>query len=109
MKYFLPNQLYSDIYSAKWFCIILLFVIGFSILFFTAKKKYLNVLISYILYVFLLNTVKVSIFYHPLDFLMLKKKIAKCLYQTGTLSGGNLCKVSSCQVNKFFKNIQRQS
>ena len=31
-----------------------------------------NILISYILYVFLLNTVKVSIFYHPLDFLMLK-------------------------------------
>lgn len=43
-----------------------------------------------------------------LDFLMLKKKIAKCLYQSGTLSGGNLCKVSCCQVNKFFKNIQRQ-
>ena len=43
-----------------------------------------------------------------LDFLMLKKKIAKCLYQTGTLSGGNLCKVSCCQVNKFFKNIRRQ-
>lgn len=43
-----------------------------------------------------------------LDFLMLKKKIAKCLYETGTLSGGNLCKVSCCQVNKFLKNIQRQ-
>ena len=43
-----------------------------------------------------------------LDFLMLKETMANCLYQTGTLSGGNLCKVSCCQVNKFLKNIQRQ-
>ena len=31
-----------------------------------------NIFISYILYVFLLKTVKVSVFYHPPDYLMLK-------------------------------------
>lgn len=40
----------------------------------------------------------------PLDFPMLKKKIAKCLYQTGNLIGGKLHKVSWCQVNK--KNLK---
>lgn len=63
-KYFLPEQLYSDIYSAKWFCIILLLVTGVLTVLFTAKKKYLGVLVTYIAFVTIFSGFGTKLFYN---------------------------------------------
>lgn len=63
-KYFLPAQLYSDISGAKWFCIILLFVTAISGILFTAKKKYLGVLLTYVAFVTIFSAFGTKLFYN---------------------------------------------
>ncbi len=63
-KYFLPAQLYSDIYAAKWFCIILLFITGILTILFTSKKKYLGVFVTYVSFVMIFSAFGTKLFYN---------------------------------------------
>ena len=63
-KYFLPAQLYSDIYSAKWFCIILILAAGVSIILLTAKQKKLGVFITYVAFISILSAFGTKLFYN---------------------------------------------
>ena len=63
-KYFLPAQLYSDIGGAKWFCIVLLFLTSISVIGFTAKKKYMAVLVTYIAFVTVFSAFGTRLFYN---------------------------------------------
>lgn len=57
-KFYLPTELYLDIYSAKWFCIILLFVFGVASIVFAARKtekSKVGVFVSYVLLIAILS------------------------------------------------------
>ena len=63
-KYFLPKQLYLDIYSAKWFCIFLFFTTGLLSIIFTLKKKYLNVFLTFVIFITAVAAFGTKIFYN---------------------------------------------
>ncbi|MBO6088030.1 glycosyltransferase family 39 protein [bacterium] len=63
-KYFLPAQLYSDILSAKWFCIILLGIFGVSSIIFAFKHKFKCVFASYVVFIMFLTAFGTPIFYN---------------------------------------------
>lgn len=64
MKYFLPEQIYLDIVELKWFSIILLFLTGFALFFFTKKKQKSAVLATFIAFVTILSAFGTRIFYN---------------------------------------------
>ncbi len=64
IKYFLPPQIYSVIYPAKWFVIALLFFTSVLIILFTAKKKHVGVLATYIAFMTVLSAFGTKLFYN---------------------------------------------
>ena len=64
MKYFLPKQLYLDIYSAKWFCIFLFFTAGLLSIIFTLKKKYINVFLTFVIFITIISAFGTKFFYN---------------------------------------------
>lgn len=66
-KYFLPEQLYLDIYSAKWFCIILLFVFGLTSIIFASRKTEKvrwGVFASYVIFIAILSAFGTKLFFN---------------------------------------------
>lgn len=64
IEYFLPSQIYSAVYPAKWFVIALLFFTSVSILLFTVKKKYMGVLATYIAFITVVSAFGTKLFYN---------------------------------------------
>lgn len=62
-KYFLPEQLYADILSAKCFCLALLFVISISSILFAVKKKPVGVFLIYVAFIALISGFESKEFY----------------------------------------------
>ena len=62
--YFLPEEIYSAIYCAKWIVIILSFLTAISILFFTIKKKHVCVFATYVAFISLFSAFCSKPFYN---------------------------------------------
>ena len=89
IKYYLPEQIYTYMLDLKWFNTILLFVTGLSVIIFTAKKKKLAVLVTFILFIATLSAFGTKMFYNfnfkfgqidLLEFSTQEKKLGHKLY-----------------------------
>ena len=50
-RYYIPAQLYNDILSAKWLCIIGAFVFGAASIYFAKKERYIGVFFTYVIFI----------------------------------------------------------
>lgn len=63
MKYYLPENIYSDISHIQWFCVIILFIGGISLLSFTKLKKQMGAFLSLVLFIACLSAFGTKQFY----------------------------------------------
>lgn len=63
MKFYLPEQLYTDILSLKWFCIILIGIFGISGIVFAKKNCPKLIFTSYVLFMMIISAFGTKMFY----------------------------------------------
>ena len=64
MKFFLPEQLYLDLLSAKWFCIILIGLFGICSILCTKKNWAKGVFASYVIFMLMISAFGTKLFYN---------------------------------------------
>lgn len=63
MKFYLPADVYADICSIQWFCVVLTAFLGIFSLLFVLKKCYKGVFVSYVIFMMFLAGIGTKLFY----------------------------------------------